>query len=433
MPLSASAITITYVNPGPADSRVYVGFANDSSGNTTTDLVSAANATSRSDTLYGPLPPLGELPSFDAMTYAAAELGTNLNAPLGTGVRSVYAPLNLSYFQAHGETLAGSGSYASHAYAFSGDTTATAPMPWTVHVDPSGGEVAGTPVDVTISGAISGQVVVAGAAVAAAAWSVTAPGIGTVMSGTASQSVPGSAPFTDAGSLTFSLPLGSTFQLLVDYDLSTSGSGSGANSTAEIVSSLVEISADFPPAMLTMISGTKLLLVDQYAAGKAKVVLVAKDTTPGAIAKGPAAGPPGLSGTLVLYQLADPTNRAVYQLSNWAKNGGTVATYLNKSAAPGASGVRKALIKPDKLVKVLARNLGDGDSASGDQDASDLDLSVLTPADSIIAALTITNIVDSSTRTLCAQFDAPVIKSIGGGTGVKLLSKTSSTPATCVP
>ena len=435
-PLTAGAITITYVNPGPADSRVHVGFVNDASGNMTSDLVSSPNAASRNDTVFGPLPPIGELPSFDAMAYAAAELGTNLEAPLGTGVRSVFAQLNLGFFQAHGETLAGSGGYSSLAAAFSGDTTAFAPGPWIVHVDPSGSEVAGTPVDVTITGSISGHVTVAGTSIADAAWNVATTGFGTVMNGSASQTVPGSTPFSDGGSLTFTLPLGSTFELLVDYSLSTSGSGLGADSTAEITASLIEISADFPPPpMFAPIHGTKLLLVDQYAKGKAKVVLVAKDATPGAIAKGPAAGPPGLSGTLVLYQLADPTNRAVYQLDNsgWTKNGGTVAKYLDGDAAPGAAGARKVMVKPDKLVKVLARNLGDGDSTSGDQGATDLDLGALTPADSIIAALTITNAADSSTHIMCAQFDAPVIKAIGGGTGLKVLSKTSSAPATCVP
>ncbi len=146
----ARAITITYVNPGPLDSRVFVGFANDASGNLTSDLVVHGSVASRNDTVYGPLPPPGDLPSFDAMAYGSAELGTNLDAPLGAGVRSVFAPLNVGFLQAHGETIAGTGFYSSHAYAHSGDTTSTGPAHWIVHVDPSGVEVAGTPADVTI-------------------------------------------------------------------------------------------------------------------------------------------------------------------------------------------------------------------------------------------------------------------------------------------
>ncbi|MGH7789492.1 MAG: hypothetical protein ACRERC_21650 [Candidatus Binatia bacterium] len=245
----ANAITITYVNPGPLDSRVFVGFDNDAAGNLTTDFVVQPSAASRNDTVYGPLPPIGQLPSFEAMAYGSAELGTNLNAPLGAGVRSVFAPLNVPFFRAHGETLVGTGFYSSHAYAHSGDATSITPTHWIVHVDPSGAEVAGTPADVTVTGTLSGSVSVAGASLADAAWNVATTGFGTVMAGTATQAVPGSTPFSDAGSLTFTLPLGGTFQLVVDYDLSTSGSGPGANSTSEIAASLVQISAVIAPPL----------------------------------------------------------------------------------------------------------------------------------------------------------------------------------------
>jgi hypothetical protein len=247
MGAQARAITITYVNPGPLDSRVFVGFANDASGYTTNDLVADPSAYSRNDTAYGPLPPVGQLPNFDAMAYSAAELGTNLNAPLGTGTRSVFTPLNIGFFQAHGLTILPTGSYSCDAFAFSGSTTSTTPDHWIVHVDPSGAEVAGTPADVTVTGAIDGSLSVAGSSVADAAWNVATTSYGTVMSGTANQSVVGTSPFSDAGSLTFTLPLGGTFELLVDYDLSTSGSGAGADSTSLVNSALVQISAVIPP------------------------------------------------------------------------------------------------------------------------------------------------------------------------------------------
>lgn len=244
---NAHAITVTYVNAGPADSRVFVGFDNNASGNLTSDLVADPAAYSRNDTLYGPLPPPGDLPNFDAMVYSGAELGTNLNAPLGAGVRSVFAPFNPTFFRAHGETLAATGSYAAHAFAHSGNTTSVVPTHWIVHVDPSGAEVAGTPADVTVTGSIAGYVSVAGTSVADASWNVATAGFGTVMTGTANQSIPGSTPFADAGSLTFTIPLGTTFDLLVDYDLSTSGAGAGADSTSEITASLVEVSAVLSP------------------------------------------------------------------------------------------------------------------------------------------------------------------------------------------
>lgn len=254
--IDTNAITITYVNAGPSDSRVFVGFANDASGNTTSDLISDPAAYSRNDTLYGPLPPPGNLPSFDAMAYGAAELGTDLNCTVCYGVRSVFAPLLYpsTYFQAHGETLAPTGTYSSNAFSFSGDTTSTSPTAWIVHVDPSGSEVAGTPTQVTVTGSIAGFVSVAGASMADALWNVMSPSNGTVMSGTASQSTPGTTNFSDSGTLTFTIPLGGTFDLLVNYDLSTSGSGAGANSTSEVSQSLVQVSAVILPPVAPVVT-----------------------------------------------------------------------------------------------------------------------------------------------------------------------------------
>lgn len=250
----ANAVTITYVNSGPADSRVFVGFMNDASGYQTSDLVSDPAAYSRNDTAFGPLPPAGQPANFDAVVFSGAELGTNLNAPLGTGVRSVFAPFNPTFFRAHGETLQATGTYSANAFAFSGNTTSTAPDVWIVHVDPSGSEVAGTPTDVTIDASIAGYVSVAGTSVADAAWNVATTSFGTVMNGSANQSVAGTTNFADAGTLTFTIPLGGTFELLVDYDLSASGSGAGADSTSEITASLVEISAAVQPPITPVIS-----------------------------------------------------------------------------------------------------------------------------------------------------------------------------------
>jgi hypothetical protein len=426
MSASAGAVTITYIDT--PDSRVFAGFANNASGNLTSDLISHPMAVSRNDTVLGPLPP-----PFTAAANAGAELGTNLNV-VGTGTRSVFAPFNPAiFFQADGETLTAAGSYSSHAFSYSGNTASSGPTPWVIHVDPSIGETPGTPVDVTVTGTISGFVTAAGGSVADADWNVATTANGTVMAGSASQSVPGTTNFSDSGSITFSVPLGSTFELLVDYDLTTSGSGAGAASTSNIASSLVEISA-IPPAMFVAVNGAKLLMIDKYvASSKAKLVLVIKDSTPASISKGASADPPGLSGTVEIYPLSDPTNRAVYLLdgADWVVNKDKIAKLKNSAAAPGAPGVKKALIKPDKLIKVVAKNLGDGDAATGDQGANDIDLSSLTPSDSLIAVVTIENANDSSTHRMCAQFESPTIKAIAGGTGIKVLSKTSTPPATC--
>jgi hypothetical protein len=423
----AAAITITYMDT--PDSRVFAGFANDASGNPTSDLINHPMAVSRNDTVLGPLPP-----PFTAAANAGAELGTNLNV-IGTGTRSVFAPFNPSiFFQADGQTLTAAGFYSSHAFSYSGNTASSGPTPWVIHIDPSVGETPGTPADVTVTGDISGFVTAAGASVADASWNVATTSNGPVMVGSASQGVPGTTNFSDSGSITFTVPLGGTFELLVDYDLTTSGSGAGAASTSNIASSLVEISAVIPPAMFVPVSGAKLLMIDKYAASsKAKLVLVLKDSTPGSITKGLSADPAGLSGSVEIYPLSNPSNRAVYALdgTNWVTNKDKVAKLKNSSAAPGGGGVKRAVVKPDKLIKVVAKNLGDGDVAPGDQDGNDIDLSSLAPSDVLIAVVTIDNANDGSTHRMCAQFESPTIQSIAGGTGTKVLSKSSTLPATC--
>jgi hypothetical protein len=439
----ADAVTITYVNSGSSDSRVHGTNFNDSSGYSSSTSLDHTNAISHNDTVYGPLPPAGQLPNFDSQTFAGIELGTNLNAPLGTGVRTVFTPFNPGFFRASGMTLQASGFYTADAHVFSGDTVSTTPTPWIINVDPSGAEVPGTPTDVTVTATIDGVVTAAGSATADATWNVATTAYGTVISGAASQTVPGSTPFTDNATLNFTIPLGTDFQLLVDYALSVSGSGAGASSNSELTlvqpggpfGGIVEVSAAVqPPPMFAPVAGAKLLMIDKYAvSGKAKVVLILKDTTPGSIGKGPAATPAGLSGQVILFQESDPFNRAIFDLdgSGWVKNKGTVAKYKNKAAAVGTDGVRAVTVKEDKKLKVVARNLGDGDSASGDQSATDIDLSALTTSDAIMAVITIDNANDSSSHRMCARFTAPTIKAIGGGAGIKVLSKTSTLPVSC--
>ena len=210
---------------------------------TTYDVISHGNVFSRSDTAYGPLPPPGQLPNFDAECYASAELGTNLNAPLGTGIRSVFSPLNPTFFRASGMTLQTTGVYASHSFVYSGPTTATGPDVWVVHVDPSPGENIGDPAIVTIGASISGTLTVSGAASADATWNVTTTTHGGVIGGGATQTVPGVTPFSETGTLQFQVLLGDTFELAVDYDLNAAGSGAGTASESNVDASLVEVSA----------------------------------------------------------------------------------------------------------------------------------------------------------------------------------------------
>lgn len=242
------AITITYDNPGPNDGQVHGGFTNivqvsQPGFYTTTDFLSHENVIARFDTAIGH----GTFPTIESTATAQVEIGTNLNSPTGTGVRSVFAPItNSSFVAARGETYqpGPNGNYSSNAFVHSGDASSTTtPTAWTIFVDPETGEVPGTPVDVTIDASILGNLSAAGSSTADATWTVSTTSFGAVMAGSQSQSVVGSSVISDSGSLTFTILLGSTFELFVHYDLNAAGSGAGANSFSEITSSLVEISA----------------------------------------------------------------------------------------------------------------------------------------------------------------------------------------------
>ena len=187
----------------------------------------------------------------------------------------------------------------------------------------------------------------------------------------------------------------------------------------------------------TQVLGKKLLLLDKHAvSGKAKVVFVAKDSTPGGVHKGPSGDPPGLSGTVVVFPVSDPANRAVFSLDalpdgEWKKNTDSVAKYVNSGAGVGGPGVKAATIKPDRILKVVTKNLGDGDASAGDDGAGDIDLGSLSESDTLMVVVTVENALDASTHVMCTQFEAPQIKSLAGGSVVRVLAKDSSLPAAC--
>jgi hypothetical protein len=188
------------------------------------------------------------------------------------------------------------------------------------------------------------------------------------------------------------------------------------------------------PPITNGITGLKLILVDKYtSSAKAKVVFVSKDTVPGAIHKGVESDPPALTGTVEIFDKGDPTNLAVYDLAgaNWIVNKSTVAKYVFKTAAPGAEGVKVVVVKPDLLLKVVGKNLGDGDAATGSQSATDLDLASLSPGSALRVRVTIANATDGSTHVMCSDFSVDTAASIAAGTGYKIVSKTSTAPMDC--
>jgi hypothetical protein len=180
--------------------------------------------------------------------------------------------------------------------------------------------------------------------------------------------------------------------------------------------------------------GLKLILIDKYNVGKAKAVFVAKDTTAGAIHNGSGSGNPAdVSGTVRICPTAAPGNVARYALpSPWLVNKPGISKYVNKTAAPGTGGAKVVVVKPGFVLKVVAKNLGDDDAASGNDSATDLDLNdppgtcTVSVGDTLAVEVEVVDAAGPGTHRMCSQFTVDSTTSIGGGTGCKVVSKTST-------
>ena len=186
------------------------------------------------------------------------------------------------------------------------------------------------------------------------------------------------------------------------------------------------------------VSAKKLIVVDKVAKnGKAKLVYLAKKD-PG-IQKGPGApdpktGPQGLAGTFEVFYAdsSSPSGGFTSSVSGsftmppeWQTNKDNVAKFKNKEAPGGPSEVKVALVKPEKVAKVVAKGLGG------------LDLFQGPPTDSggVVTILTIVNDIDNSVHRMCTRFAVDdgskvTLKQIAGGSGMKLIAK-NGVPMTC--
>lgn len=169
------------------------------------------------------------------------------------------------------------------------------------------------------------------------------------------------------------------------------------------------------------VTGKKLVIVDKlFAAGKAKVVFVSK--LDDGIEKGLEGDPALLDGTFSVGYGDDASVAGSFTMpgTGWLVNKEKVAKFVNKSA-PTGGGVKVAVVKPDKVAKVVGKSLGDGPV---------LDLSGGAPsaAGGVVAIFTVQNGNDDSTHEMCTLFSTDqgssvVYKQIAGGTGYKLVAK----------
>jgi hypothetical protein len=173
-----------------------------------------------------------------------------------------------------------------------------------------------------------------------------------------------------------------------------------------------------PPVDNVGITGKKLISVDKItAAGKAKVVYVAKDSPAG---KGTSNNASQISATLD-YQsptLGVEGSASMPQGSGWLVNKDTVAKYVNKDAPGGAGAVKVGVIKPTKLLNAVLKSLGDAGSeidiyGTGDPSPASVDM-----------ATQYTVVDGGAIRRHCGEFTACARKIIAGGSGAKIVCKT---------
>jgi len=171
------------------------------------------------------------------------------------------------------------------------------------------------------------------------------------------------------------------------------------------------------------VTGKKLIIIDKLtAAEKAKVVYVAKDTTP---TKG-AGTDAALISAAFDYEipvLGAAGSVAMPQGMGWLVNKDTVAKYVNK-AAPTGGAAKVSVIKPGKLLKVVAKDLGDAGTKIDVYQGG----AATTPVDAA-TRYTVTN--GGTTVRHCGTFTGCVRKLIGGDTGAKVVCKNAVADPIC--
>jgi hypothetical protein len=167
--------------------------------------------------------------------------------------------------------------------------------------------------------------------------------------------------------------------------------------------------------------GKKVIIIDNLAGGKAKVVALTKDGGCG-ITKGTSTGtdPSVISASFFYsYQGNEGVLDAPLGVSDgtkgWLVNKDGIAKYVNKDAGVGGDGTKIFLVKPNRRIKVSGRNLGDSPIdilSAGDLTGGSPDLNT---------SYTITN--DGETNRVCSAYDC-TFKLIANDTGAKLNCRT---------
>lgn len=175
------------------------------------------------------------------------------------------------------------------------------------------------------------------------------------------------------------------------------------------------------------VTAKKLVIVDKLAAkNKAQVLFLAKDKAAG-ITKGTGSDTGDVSARFaIMHTSGSPAGAFVLPAgafagsAGWKSNSEKLAKYVNKSAPAGPTEVKLSLVKPGKLLKVVAKGAGDTriDIVSGGD-----------PGGSFFTSYCVTTGGDVSCH--CSEFSGCSYKRIVKDTGAKLVCKRGIGDPTC--
>lgn len=191
---------------------------------------------------------------------------------------------------------------------------------------------------------------------------------------------------------------------------------------AVVVGATVANAVDVP------VAPKKLVIVDKLvASGSAKTVYVAKDAT---VSKGAGVDPDQIGLQFaVSYAVGSAAGSFLVPMgtaSGWVVNKDTVAKFVNKAAPSGPTQVKVAVIKPGKLLKVVAKGLGD---VPLDLIGAGAPLANGLTQEEVVTRLCVQNGVDESCFE--SRFTDCAYKTIAGDTGAKLVCKHALAPPVC--
>jgi streptogramin lyase len=176
------------------------------------------------------------------------------------------------------------------------------------------------------------------------------------------------------------------------------------------------------------VTARKLVVVDKLAtSGRAKVVYVSKDSDAG-IRKGGSLDGEAISVEFTATYLGagDSASGAFVIPSGasdgtagWLVNKVTVAKFVNKAAPAPPTEARVAVIKPDKLLKLVGKGLGD------------TPFDILAAGEPVASVFTAYCVTDQEEHCHCTEFPDCSYKLIAADTGAKMVCKNGVPDAAC--